>query len=225
MPLPKEDFKVFISHATTEDGMLVDWIAEALDRLHIRTFVYERYPRGGRNRFETIKAMIQACPYFLVVLTKAGIASQWVNQEIGYAVAVGREPIPVVEVDSSKGKRIESKGFVELNDPINYYRNNDVQLMADIVHTFHTLLLSEGKWMNLIYLRCKCGNKFEGKLDFDENWELWLERPREKLPQWGLWLEEPTIKQGPIEVAWTCNKCQQEVKISFPDCHRLPQEY
>ncbi len=88
MPLPKEHFKVFISHATAEDSWLANWIADALDYLHIRAFVYERYPRGGQNRFEVIKSRIQSCPYFLAVLTKDGIASQWVNQEIGYAVAV-----------------------------------------------------------------------------------------------------------------------------------------
>ena len=87
MPLPKEEFRVFISHATTEDGELVRWIADALDRLHIRAFVYERYQRGGQNRFEVIKRWIKACPYFLVVLTKDGIASQWVNQEIGEILA------------------------------------------------------------------------------------------------------------------------------------------
>jgi hypothetical protein len=225
MPLPKEEFKVFISHATEEDGALVEWIADALDRLHIRAFVYERYPRGGQNRFDTIKGMIEVCPYFLVVLTKAGIASQWVNQEIGYAVAVGREPIPVREVDSATGKLINSKGFVELNDPIYYYRNNDVRLMADIIYTFHSLLLPAKKWTDFIYVRCKCGNEFEGELGFDENWEQWLERPREELPQWGLWVAEPSIKQGPITVGWPCSKCGREVRISFPDCHLLPQEY
>ena len=39
MPLPKENFKVFISHATAEDGQLVNWVADALDRLHISAFV------------------------------------------------------------------------------------------------------------------------------------------------------------------------------------------
>ena len=123
MPLPKGDFKVFISHATAEDGELANWIADALDRLYIRAFVYERYQRGGQNRFEVIKSTIQACPYFLVMLTKDGIASQWVNQEIGYAVAVGKEIIPIMEVANSTGRLIKSKGFVELHDPIEYYRN------------------------------------------------------------------------------------------------------
>ena len=54
MPLPAETFKVFISHATDSDGSLANWIAEALDRLQVRAYVYERYQTGDQNRFETI---------------------------------------------------------------------------------------------------------------------------------------------------------------------------
>jgi len=228
MPLPREDFMVFISHATTEDGVLVERIAEALDRIHIRAYVFERYPVGGRKKFEEIELMIKACPYFLVVLTEAGIASQWVNQEIGYAVGVGRNPIPVIEVDSSTGERIESRGFLELNDPINYDRNDEVQLMADIIYTFHNLLLTKGKWKDSIYVRCKCGEEFDAELNFDKNWDLWIERPIEELPEWQMWSQPPTWlspqRQSPIVITCTCDNCQREVRVSFPDCHLLPQQ-
>jgi hypothetical protein len=79
MPLPKQKFKVFISHATNEDGKLVRWIGDALDRLYIKSFIYESYQIGGQNRFEVIKSKIKECPHFLVILTQAGISSQWVN--------------------------------------------------------------------------------------------------------------------------------------------------
>jgi hypothetical protein len=203
MPLPKEPFKVFISHATTEDGDLVNWIAEALDRLHIRAFVYERYQRGGQNRFEVIKYQIRACPYFLVLLTVDGIASQWVNQEIGYAVGLGKELIPIREVDAYTGKLIESKGFVELHDPIRYYRNDPTGLMASIVYTFQSLLVMQRRWLNLIFLSCRCGADFDVYLNFAKHWDTWQkDKERKPLPLW-----------------WVCPKCQQKVWLSFPDCH------
>jgi len=205
MPLPREDFKVFISHATTEDGKLAAWIEEALDRLHIRAFVYERYPRGGQNRFEVIKATITKCPYFLALLTRDGIASQWVNQEIGYAVGVGKAVIPVVEVDGVTGRRIESKGFVELHDPIDYHRNDPIGLMHLIIYTFYSYLIEKGQWQDVIFLSCQCGNEFEGKLEY----EKWLTK----------WVRNPK----PFSIRWTCDKCQQQVTISFPDCHLIPQ--
>lgn len=208
MPLPKEPFKVFISHATVEDGQLVSWMANALDRLHIRAFVYERYAIGGQNRFEVIKKLIMACPYFLVLLTRDGVASQWVNQEIGYAVAVGKTPIPIVEVDSATGQRIQSRGFVELHDPIDYYRNQEVRLMARVIYTFYGWLLAAREWRDSIFLSCRCDHDFDGKLEFEKYWEKWL-RDRQRKP---------------IELGWDCDECGRKVVISFPDCHLLPQE-
>ena len=203
MPLPKEDFKVFISHATDEDGELVRWIAGALDRLHVRAFVYESYQRGGQNRFEVIKANISACPYFLVILTQAGIASQWVNQEIGYAVGVGKTIIPVVELDSFSGRRINSKGFVEIHDPLNYNRNKKIQLMADIIYTLYSWEAQSGLWQDSIYLTCQCGNEFIGKLEFETHWEEWSN----------------SGAQNSFNLSWNCTKCNKNVDLSFPDCH------
>lgn len=209
MPLPAEEFKVFISHATTEDGNLVNWIADALDRLHIRAYVYERYYMGGQNRFELIKTMIKACPYFLVVLTKAGISSQWVNQEIGYAAGVGKNLIPIIEVETFSGRRLDSQGFIELHDPINYYVNKDTQLIADVIYALRNYSGFDGKWKDSIYLTCKCGYEFDGKLEFNKWWEIWLRDPNRK----------------PFNIEWNCMVCQHPVTISFPDCHLLPQEH
>lgn len=207
MPLPRENFKVFISHATI-DSALVSWIAEGLDRLHIRSFVYENYQIGGQNRFEKIKSFITACPYFLVLLTRDGIASQWVNQEIGYAVGMGKNIIPIIEVDELTGIRIKSKGFVELHDPINYYKNDHIRLMSSILYTFWSLLQGERKWQDLIFLSCNCGKEFDGKLDIDKNWHIWLESPH----------------GSPFPIPWICPDCSREVNLSFPDCHLLPQQ-
>lgn len=208
MPLPKENVKVFISHVTAEDGILAGWIADALDRLHIRAYVYERYAIGGQNRFEVIKYYIRTCPYFLVVLTVDGIAFQWVNQEIGYAVGVGKKPIPIIEVDMYTGKLIESRGFVELHDPIRYYRNDPIGLMASIVYTFYSLLFSQGRWEDLVFLSCRCGCDFDGYLAFEKYWEIWQQDPERR----------------PLNLEWTCEKCRQKVILSFPDCHSVPQQ-
>lgn len=199
MALPKGKYQVFISHATGEDGKLTNWLAEALDRLYIRAYVYERYQRGGQNRFETIKKMINECPYFLVILTKAGMLSQWVNQEIGYAVAIGKEPIPVLEVDN--GILVRSKGFVELHDPVRFKRGDRIGLMAEILHTLVYLLDENKEWKDEYYFSCKCGHNFIGKLDFEELWYYWKER------------------HEPQNYSWNCPKCKQKVTISFPDCH------
>jgi hypothetical protein len=205
VPLPSETFKVFISHATIPDSSLANWMADALDRIHIRAYVYERYQMGGQNRFEVIKSMISTCPYFLVLLTKEGISSQWVNQEIGYAIAKGKNPIPIIEWDPQTGYFIKSKGFIELNDPIRYDRGYEHQFMAHVLYTFYGLLWGLGRWKDSIFLSCRCGNEFDGALQFVRWWDIWLRDPERK----------------PFPVVWTCSKCQQNISISFPDCHLL----
>lgn len=207
MPLPHERFKVFISHATQPDGELVNWIADALDRLHIRAYVYEQYSVGGQNRFQVIQTMIRACPYFVVLLTADGIASQWVNQEIGYAVAVGKAPIPIIEVNAATNRRFESKGFVELHDPIPYYRNKENLLMVDIIYTFKALLTHAGGWRDAIFLSCACGYDFDAPLTFDIWWSQYsTDHPQQEFP-----------------LTWKCPKCGRNVEISFPDCHLIRQ--
>jgi hypothetical protein len=206
MPLPIEPFKVFISHATYPDSQLVNWMADALDRIHIRAFVYERYQMGGQNRFNKIKDMIQTCPWFLVLLTKDGIASQWVNQEIGYAVATGKDPIPIIEADST-GKRLQSSGFIELHDPISYSKGNEIGLMAQVIYALKNYVQWAQTWQDLIFLRCICGNEFDGQLEFHNNWDRYV----------------TNLPYTPFPITWNCPKCERQMSVSFPDCHLLPQ--
>lgn len=202
MPVTKEDFKVFISHATTEDANLVTWIASALDNLHLKAFVYENYQLGGQIRFDVIKDKINECPYFLAILTKADISSQWVNQEIGYATAVGKTLIPVVETDHT-GKMIESKGFIELNDRIPYYRNNPIHLVGRIIYSIHGY---EGiNWKDLIYLSCKCGKEGDAPLQYEKSLSILNQDPA----------------QTPFNLEFKCSSCNQQILVSFPDCHQL----
>ncbi len=165
MLLPMEAFKVFLSHSEA-DAALTQRICDTLDRLHIRTFVYEYYPKGGANRFETIKTEIKGTEYFLVLITSNGLQSQWVNQEIGYAVGVGKTPIPILEVDPATGERLKSRGFVELHDPILLNPLAPSDMIRQLVYTFYGWL--GRNWPDRIWLTCKCGNEFDGGLDYSD---------------------------------------------------------
>ena len=167
MPLPNEPFKVFLSHSENNSG-LAHRICETLDRLHVRTFAYERYPIGGANRFERIKQEIRTIPFFVALLTKSGLESQWVNQEIGYAVGVGKMPIPILEVDPHTNERLKSRGFVELNDPILLNPKDPSLMIDDLVYTLCIWLSSKGDWADRLWLSCpECGNEFDVPLDYE----------------------------------------------------------
>jgi len=55
---------------------------------------------------EKVKTGIFECDYFVPILTSNSITTQWVNQEIGFATAINRKTIPIVErqlIDTLKG--------------------------------------------------------------------------------------------------------------------------
>lgn len=193
MPLPSELFKVFLSHS--EKDRLLTWrIRETLDRLHIRTFVYEYYRLGGSNRFERIKENIRNAPHFVALLTSNGLASQWVNQEIGFAVGVGKSIIPIVEIDPATGKRLESHGFVELHDQILLNPSQLDIMVKDLVYTFYSWLNKNKSWADGIWLTCRCGHEFDGALNY---------REIKSHPEW-------TIR------SWKCAKCGTSLEIGLP---------
>lgn len=191
----EEPFKVFLSHSE-KDSDLTGKIERTLDRLHIHTFVYERYPKGGVNRFERIKEMIKEIPFFLVLLTNNGLQSQWVNQEIGYAVGIKKTPIPIIEIDPTTGKRLESHGFVELHDPILFNPKNPRRMMTELVYTLRSWLEESDGWSDSIWLTCKCGYEFDVSLNYSK------------------------ISKQQI-LSWKCEKCNKILKISVPDFELL----
>lgn len=194
MPLPKEKIKVFLSHSQADRALTYRMI-ETLDRLHIRTFAYEYYYVGGVNRFELIKHMIANTEYFVVLLTSNGLKSQWVNQEIGYAVGIGKAPIPILEVNPKTRRRLGSRGFVELHDPILFNPLDPGDMIRLLVYTFYGWLTSTRSWPDKIWLTCKkCENEFDEELDYSQI------------------LSHPEMR----EKSWECPKCGNSLKIGFP---------
>lgn len=55
---------------------------------------------------EKVKTGIIGCNYFVPIITRQSINTQWLNQEIGFATAINRPIIPIVErqvIDDLKG--------------------------------------------------------------------------------------------------------------------------
>ena len=88
-------FKVFISYST-KDLELVNNIQQSLNIPDVSVFV-ARYsiPIGDRNLPEIEKA-IDDCDLFVVLWTQNSHESDWVKQEIGYAVAKNKWFLPIV---------------------------------------------------------------------------------------------------------------------------------
>ena len=84
-------FKVFISHSM-DDAWIVYELHDLLKINGIEAYVAEWSLSPGAELSEKIKAAIRYCDCFLVLLTRHGTRSQWVNQEIGIAETYSPAP-------------------------------------------------------------------------------------------------------------------------------------
>ena len=101
--------KFFISYFNDDKNKL-----EALSRAlknsskKFKPIIIAKTKIPGKPLTDKVEEGILETPYFTPILTRSSITSQWVNQEIGFAVATDRNIIPIVEV--SIVSRL--KGFV-----------------------------------------------------------------------------------------------------------------
>ena len=86
----------FVSHST-RDKVIVDKIRETLNDNDVQAYVAEDSPEPGRLLADKIRANILGCDLFIVILTKNGKRSKFVQQEIGIAVGANKPVIPLVE--------------------------------------------------------------------------------------------------------------------------------
>ena len=101
--------KVFISYEHA-DASKRRALVRALERgsAPIESIVIDARRAPGVSLAEKVIGGINECDYFVPILTQGSIANQWVNQEIGYARAVGKNIVPLVAEDI----RGELKGFI-----------------------------------------------------------------------------------------------------------------
>lgn len=86
--------QIFISYAH-EDASLAHLLAYSLQKIGKFNCVYDRNLQPSRKFDEELRAMIGKSDLVLVLLTENSLKSTWVNQEIGYATALGRSVYPL----------------------------------------------------------------------------------------------------------------------------------
>jgi len=113
-------YPVFISHSS-KDIELVNYLSSRLRHHEITPIIAqkERPKEYPQHIVDKIKNLIQKSDCVVVLLTKDGIKSNWVHQEIGYTL--GKKPlIPLVESDIASSEL----GFLEGTEYIQIHREN-----------------------------------------------------------------------------------------------------
>lgn len=89
-------YTVFVSHSVSDQAILLK-LAKHLEAERIELYVAEWDVTPGRSIGAKTRACIDRADCMVVLLTREGSRSEWVNQEIGYAIRASKPVLPFVE--------------------------------------------------------------------------------------------------------------------------------
>ena len=138
-------YTVFISHSS-KDSLVIRFIASQLQLYGIMPIVAEHIRPKTFPEYlpDKIKTLIQQSDCVVALLTKNGSTSNWVYQEIGYAL--DKKPlIPIVE----KGISSESLGFLQGAEYIPLYWGDITSSITQLVSWTTYLKTEKTKSENL----------------------------------------------------------------------------
>jgi hypothetical protein len=88
-------YGIFLSHSA-EDLTLVRGIKSQVEALGIRVYLYEEHPTPGERLTPRLQAAIAAQDALVVLLTPTSAARSYVQQEIGFALGLGKPAVALV---------------------------------------------------------------------------------------------------------------------------------
>lgn len=107
---------VFVSHSCSdEDHALVEAICTELRENEVEPYVSDRHPEPGRPLEEKLREAVSNSDAVIVIWTQGGHDSQWVNQEVGMAKALGKIIIPFVEAGVKVAGVLAGIEYAKLN--------------------------------------------------------------------------------------------------------------
>lgn len=115
-------YRVFISHSTQDQGLVIS-LANLLSKFEVEPFVAEWYLTPGERLDKKVFEQIKKSDCIVALLTRNGIRSSWVQQEIGYSLQQEKLVIPIVEkgIDSKDLAALQGKEYIEY-DPYQYHQ-------------------------------------------------------------------------------------------------------
>jgi len=97
--------QVFVSHAPA-DLETVQELFASIRNLPFGVYVAMEEVEPGRSR-HNLEGRIRNSDVLVAVLTERAATNQWVNQEVGYAIAKGIPVVPLYENDSYRGGYVD----------------------------------------------------------------------------------------------------------------------
>ncbi len=100
--------KVFVGYSSQDQDKVTD-LCESMEKTQlIEPLVVANRRNPGKLLTEKVITGIKDADCLMPILTEKSVSNQWVNQEIGYAKARGKEPVPLVDTNILN----DLKGFI-----------------------------------------------------------------------------------------------------------------
>ena len=132
--------RIFISYSD-KDKNKMEAFRKALKKIENKftPIVVAKKSAPSTPLTEKIKNNILNSSFIIPILTKNSIITQWVNQEIGFAIGRDKCVIPIVEKSIMK----KLKGFInnQLDLPFNFSKNTDDKIEASNFRKCYKLLI------------------------------------------------------------------------------------
>jgi hypothetical protein len=120
-------FSVFVSHSV-RDLDVVYQFKYWLEVNGIVVYVADTQPQYGTSLPAKIANAINQSDCVIAILTTYGARSDWVNQEIGYAVRASKLVIPVVE------QGVNLKGFIANVEYVTFQPNDPATAITNVIN-------------------------------------------------------------------------------------------
>jgi len=121
-------FRVFISHSTADMDIVYE-LYTWLWREGLEAYVAEFYPTPGIPLPSKVAEAIDNCDCFIAILTANANRSDFVNQEVGYAVKGGKLVVPIVEEGV-----VKPKGFLQGVEYIPFSRYDPTDAISRVAY-------------------------------------------------------------------------------------------
>jgi hypothetical protein len=178
-------YKTFIAYAN-EDNEIAQLIHDSLSTIaELQPYKAENYPYFGEEFKQRIQAEIINSFFMVILLTKKGKTRQFVNQELGFAVATKifnkvikpkldpNKDLPIIIPVSQKGARL--KGFItkDSNDILFMDNYSNELLVANLILAIRNRIHNgiEGKTLTL---KVSCENCSDQKNGLPTLYKLYL---------------------------------------------------
>lgn len=175
----KEDesnvLRIFISYADIDRAKMRSVEKIIKEHVSLKPIIIADNRQTLKTLDEKVAKGIKSCDYFIPILTKESIKTQWINQEIGFARALDKKIYPIIDREIID----DLKGFIHKGVDLPYYyeislskRSENIKFNNASKTLIQDILMKSGLWEKEMFARNllrNVGNSIESRKEFNKS--------------------------------------------------------